>query len=374
MKRTQSGGSEIRVLVADSTPMGSQLLADALTRDPHFRLAAVCTGSKDILERAATYAPDVAVVSAYLDEEPLKGFEVARQLCLRFPNVSIVLLIDSSKRDLVVGAFAAGAHGVFCRSESVDALRKCIEAVSLGQVWANSREMHFILEAFAASAPIRLVDTKGAVLLSKREQDVMHCVTEGLTNREIAARLKLSEHTIKNYIFRIFDKLGVSTRVEMVLYAFSQRGATRTQARASADAPNNGNELDGHQFAAEEGIVAALLRAGWTCCKVHDNVSAFMWFSIADQVAQQLSSAARAGLGRLKLAPSDMQTAQRLAKEWLRAHAESFVVPAGEEDSRLEQLSPRELPSGVGPNKRKAVNCVTVGAELCEPFSRSTSP
>ena len=92
MNRAQSVGSEIRVLVADSTPMSCQLLADALTRDPHFRLAVVCTGSKDILEGAATYALDVAVVSAYLDEEPLKGFEVARQLRRRATADKLLLV------------------------------------------------------------------------------------------------------------------------------------------------------------------------------------------------------------------------------------------------------------------------------------------
>src|SRR6202022_2436248 len=66
-------------------------------------------------------------------------------------------------------------------------------------------------------------DARGALLLSKREQEVVRCVSEGLTNREIASRLKLSGHTVKNYIFKIFDKLGVSTRVELVLYAFSHR-------------------------------------------------------------------------------------------------------------------------------------------------------
>jgi DNA-binding CsgD family transcriptional regulator len=59
------------------------------------------------------------------------------------------------------------------------------------------------------------------VSLSKREQDVVRCVAEGLTNREIAGRLTLTEHTVKNYLFRIFDKLGVSSRVEVVLYAFN---------------------------------------------------------------------------------------------------------------------------------------------------------
>ena len=70
---------------------------------------------------------------------------------------------------------------------------------------------------------MRVVNADGMRLLTKREEDVVRLLTEGMQNRDIAKELKLSEHTVKNYIFRIFDKLGVSTRVEMVLYAFSQR-------------------------------------------------------------------------------------------------------------------------------------------------------
>jgi DNA-binding CsgD family transcriptional regulator len=68
------------------------------------------------------------------------------------------------------------------------------------------------------------------VLLSKREQDVTRCLAAGLTNREIAQELKISQNTVKNYLFRIFNKLGVSSRVEVVIYAAGQRRADRTTA------------------------------------------------------------------------------------------------------------------------------------------------
>ena len=79
---------------------------------------------------------------------------------------------------------------------------------------------------------MRLVDASG-ISLSKREQDVVRCVAEGLTNREIAHRLNLTEHTVKNYLFRIFDKLGVSSRVEVVLYAFNLDRASAQPARGT---------------------------------------------------------------------------------------------------------------------------------------------
>jgi DNA-binding NarL/FixJ family response regulator len=90
--------------------------------------------------------------------------------------------------------------------------------VDAGQVWASSSELQFVLEALTQPALAHL-SSNGKSLLSAREIDVVRCLAEGLTNREIARRLKLTEHTVKNYLFRIFDKLGVSSRVEVVLYA-----------------------------------------------------------------------------------------------------------------------------------------------------------
>src|SRR5207248_860287 len=133
----------------------------------------------------------------------------------------IVMLIDSSERGPVVEAFRAGVRGVFCRSESLKSLAKCIACVHQGQIWASSKELRYLLEALGEALPLRVIDSRGTVLLSRREQEVVRCVAEGLSNREIAQRLGLTEHTVKNYLFRIFDKLGVSKRVEVVLYAYS---------------------------------------------------------------------------------------------------------------------------------------------------------
>jgi DNA-binding NarL/FixJ family response regulator len=89
----------------------------------------------------------------------------------------------------------------------------------------RDRELEWLIETLAEAPATRLVDTQGTTLLSKREQDVVRCLAVGLTNQEIASELKLSHNTIKNYLFRIFNKLGVSSRVEVVLYAASQRAA-----------------------------------------------------------------------------------------------------------------------------------------------------
>jgi DNA-binding NarL/FixJ family response regulator len=211
----------IRVLAADSNRMNSQLLATALERDKRFQMLETAPDVGGIMATITREKPSVVVIGAEIDGNSRKGFEVVRELRGICPETRVVMLLDSSERSLVVEAFRAGARGVFSRSESLKLLAKCIYCVHQGQIWANSKELRYLLDALGEALPLRVRDAKGTELLSRREQEVVRCVAEGMSNREIAQRLGLTEHTVKNYLFRIFDKLGVSKRVEVVLYAFS---------------------------------------------------------------------------------------------------------------------------------------------------------
>jgi len=222
LPKSPENSQRIRVLAADSTRMSSQLLAQALERDNQFSVAAIEPKPDSILAAVANERPHVVLISSVL-EESTTGFDLIRRVCAARPEARVVLLMDTSKRSAVVEAFRAGVRGIFSRTESPKALAKCICSVHQGQIWANSAELRFLLEALCESEPMRLVDAGGDAMLSKREQDVVRCVAEGMSNREIASRLRLTEHTVKNYLFRIFDKLGVSSRVEVVLYAFRFR-------------------------------------------------------------------------------------------------------------------------------------------------------
>jgi len=329
---SSSPSAPIRVVVADGTRMGSQLISDNLKEDPRFTVVGVCASSKELTESVASCAPDVVVVNVSLDEQAMKGFEVARQLKTSNPEIKVILLLDSPKRDLVIRAFGSGAKGVFCRAQSIDMLRKCICIVQAGQVWASSEELHFVLDTFAENTPSRLVDSRGTVLLSKREQDVVRCVTEGLTNKEIALRLKLSEHTVKNYIFRIFDKLGVSTRVEMVLYAFSQRAA----AQGSSQDPLGKQlpEIERHRRRAEDGVGPSQYRLGEMYREgrsvARSKSSAYMWFLIAESTGRDLCHRAQGALDSIgqELSSEETEDAQQKAAEWLEKHGYRVSLPA----------------------------------------------
>jgi len=201
--------------------MSGQLLAEGLQRSQRF--CAVCVATRqEVLERLKAAAFDVLLISTNLAEDSSHRLNFVREVRNFRPSVRVVVLLDAMVRATVVEAFRSGALGVFCRSDSFQALCKCVACVHQGQVWASSAELQFLLEALVEPVPLPTRDLPGSRPLSKREEEIAQLVAEGFSNRQISERLDLSEHTIKNYLFRVFEKLGVSTRVELTLFALKR--------------------------------------------------------------------------------------------------------------------------------------------------------
>ncbi len=217
-----SSESTVLTLVADSNLMLCTLLVQALKRYKELRIAACAVDSTEVMEILRKTPVNVGLISANLQNGPLAGFALVREIRIAHPNIRTVLLLDRWEQESVVDAFRAGARGILHRSTDLKMLHKCLCSVHRGQLWVSSKELELVLDAFFHTAGLRVVDAKGAALLTKREEEVVRHVVDGRGNREIAREMKLSEHTIKNHLFRIFDKLGVSSRVELVLYAFSR--------------------------------------------------------------------------------------------------------------------------------------------------------
>jgi len=214
----------VRVAIAESARMFGQMVARLLRRDKQLEVTDA-TSEPLLLTSAPPY--DVALISAVLQNVPQAGFELLEALRLSSPRTRVVMLLDSAPCDLVVEAFRRGSRGVFCRCDPLKLLPKCVHAVHAGQIWASAQQIEFVFKAFADAPVTRLVGADGGVLLSAREQQVVRFVAEGLNNRDIAKQLHLSEHTVKNYVFHIFNKLGISNRVELVLYSVNQRVSSK---------------------------------------------------------------------------------------------------------------------------------------------------
>jgi two-component system nitrate/nitrite response regulator NarL len=227
MLKNPVSGSIVNVFVADNSRMNCELMAAAVQRS-RYRLTIIgyATDSAGVRAGFSKNVVDVAIISAHLRDGVSAGFSAAREIRSSFPMTNVVMLLDAIQGTVVVEAFRAGVKGIFSREEPFEALCKCIHAVSQGQVWANSKELHFLINALARTSSVDKVNghgSKAPSLLTKREAGIVRLVAEGLTNRDISQQLNLSEHTVRNYLFRIFNKVGISSRLELALYDVSRR-------------------------------------------------------------------------------------------------------------------------------------------------------
>ncbi|MBZ5706061.1 MAG: LuxR C-terminal-related transcriptional regulator [Acidobacteriia bacterium] len=347
-----SNNDIIHVFVADSTRIHTQLLAEALKRDPRLEVISSASDSARLIAMTDFHSVDVVVISSNLDDEPTRGFELLRQLRATYPDIRAILLLDSSKRETILEAFRAGARGIFARHESVEVLSKCIRRVHEGQIWANSEQMSFAVEALASAPTVRAVNADGFDLLSKRELEVVRGLSEGLTNREIAERLGLSQHTIKNYLFRIFDKLGVSSRVELLFMTLSTAGTPQSPLPSSGTHTPYGNDnhatASWYQKAAEQGLpgaqvtLAQMYRDGQGVRK--DLVAAYMWYLVSERTCLELKDQVDVAKKTLEdlLAPEQILEAQRRASERVNEPAKPSSRGA-----RSETLSAHQATAGV---------------------------
>lgn len=223
MDRIRGPEFQISLLIGEESRINCQLLESALGRSRYLTIAATAIDSAELLDAYKRTQPDVVVMSGALKDGTSAGFKAARELRNLSKGTRIVMLVEASQPTLVLEAFRCGAHGIICRDESLDVLCQCVRKVYEGEVWANNEQINFLIEAISETAPPFIVDAKGTNLLTKREQSLVQLVAEGRTNRDISRELNLSEHTVRNYLFRIFNKLGTSNRLELALYAIHQR-------------------------------------------------------------------------------------------------------------------------------------------------------
>jgi DNA-binding NarL/FixJ family response regulator len=220
---TKSRRERITILIAEANTVYCQLFASALTNSPYnFQVAAWAVDKTGVMDIAHQFEPDVALIASGLQGGADEGFQALAALRRSHPGIRCVMLLNSANDAQIIDAFRGGARGVFFRSSSIEYLPKCLWSVCRGQVWAGSKELELVLETFSRTLPLHAQSFQSSPELTKREKQVARLVAAGLTNREISTELRLSAHTVKNYIFRLYDKLGISNRVELATYSMSQ--------------------------------------------------------------------------------------------------------------------------------------------------------
>jgi two-component system nitrate/nitrite response regulator NarL len=229
-----SEGKEFAVVVVGRDPLTTSLVAGELERN--LPCEALVVRPPDLLNQLKSSAVDLVIISADLNSARGAGCKLAREVYRAHPGIPILLLLDEPTRDEVVEAFHCGARGVFNREEPLTQFLQCVELVRKGCLWARKEEADWLLEAFQRVPVPTALTEKDAPSLTMRELEVVKCAARGGTNRDIACELRLSEHTVKNYLFRAFEKLGVSSRVELLFY-LAMRGHALGQSAPEPELP-----------------------------------------------------------------------------------------------------------------------------------------
>jgi two-component system, NarL family, nitrate/nitrite response regulator NarL len=312
--------SAVRILVADDTRLHTTLLADAMRRDGAFEVLG--SDSHELIAHPNLHNIDVLLISSELDGQPGRGFEVLRKLREHNPDIRAVMLLDASKSDPVIEAFRAGARGVLSRQESVEVLSKCVRSVHRGQIWADSQQMALLLQALASPGTVSSAPAVGMEQLSKREREIVVSVARGWSNRKIAEHLGLSQHTVKNYLFKVFEKLGVTSRVELLSITLNRNRPSQSSFKSTEKSYTGHQVLNESSLveclgAAEKGVPTAqldLARFYWARrADERDLTQAYKWYLVA---AQQISKASM----RVACAMTTEQRleAEQMAAAWLK--------------------------------------------------------
>jgi two-component system, NarL family, nitrate/nitrite response regulator NarL len=303
----------IRIVIADRDRMGSQLLAESLGRHKKFEVSAAGVAGDLFLQ--VPRPPHVAVISTEFNTGTKRGLQVTHGLRLSHPAIRVVVLLEVDSRESVISSFRCGAAGVFCRTEPLSDLHQCIEQVSRGQIWTSSVQTHWLLEGLRSAPSCDGIDGGKIGLLSKRELEVAEHAAQGQSNRQIAEELNLSEHTVKNYLFRIFEKLNVSSRFELLFLLFNERKNAAISATES-EIPAL-NSIESYIKAARDGDVGAQYLVGLAhlegCGIERNGHSAYYWLRMAEENSGELRRRTHALTQELKskMKALDLETLER---------------------------------------------------------------
>jgi DNA-binding NarL/FixJ family response regulator len=209
----------IRIVTADDHPIFRDGLKRLLESEPGFTVVGEAGSGSEALKVVAEQHPDVLLLD--LGMPGGSGLDVLRSLRETATSVRVVLLTAGAERAEMLEALQLGARGLVLKHSATPLLHKCIRAVMAGEYWLGHDRLPELIDALRELGQRRApspVET-----LTARELRVIAAVAEGATNKDISDQLGLSEQTVKNHLSHIYDKVGVSNRLELALFAIHHK-------------------------------------------------------------------------------------------------------------------------------------------------------
>jgi DNA-binding NarL/FixJ family response regulator len=230
----------IRLLMANLPIMLCDLLQGAFDPVPDIEIIEPINDVHHLLDVSKSGTADVILLGSSRVENISSAVAILDALPDRYKDAKSIALTEKPDYAEVISLFRAGVRGILCTADlRFDLLCKSIRCVYQGQIWSSNEQLAHLVSSVSRPKSTDVTDSHGKPLLTAREQQVLHLLADGLSNYELATVLRLSEHTIKNHLFRIYDKLGVSNRMEAVLYALTPRNTLPVPAGTADESRSN---------------------------------------------------------------------------------------------------------------------------------------
>lgn len=211
--------SNVRVLIADDHPVIRVGVRNLLSTEPIIDVIGEAGDGQETLDLTRRLRPDVLLLD--LSMPRLSGFEVMQKIVADRPTVKVIILTATISTQQVIEALQTGARGVILKNTLTERMPDAVMSVASGDYWIGGKRVVNLVSALQDLERKAAKPERKTYGLTPREMEVVTCIVQGCSNRDIARQFTLSEETVKRHLSNIFDKTGVSTRLELAMFAIA---------------------------------------------------------------------------------------------------------------------------------------------------------
>jgi DNA-binding NarL/FixJ family response regulator len=262
-------GRFVRVIVADTQAIFRAGLRKIFALEDDIRVVGQAETLPQTQSAVAKFSADVLIFEAALTPNPV---DAVVDLLRQSPQLRMVVVTPGSDEGLTLELFRRGAHGIVSREVEPELFVECLRKVAAGDTWLDSQGIHWVMEAYRNQST-RPAGSRPKVQLTPKETLIVSCVTQGMKNKEIALRVGTTEQVVKNYLRKVYDKLGVADRLELALYCLNHRVVDSAKVPPLPTSPENGNAASAAAAGAASGNSVSSSSAVSALADSHEEVS-----------------------------------------------------------------------------------------------------
>lgn len=229
-------GRFVRVIVADTQAIFRAGLRKIFALEDDIRVVGQAETLAQAQSAVKKFSCDVVIFEAALAPNPI---EAVTELLRQSPQVRFVVVTPGADEEMTLELFRRGVHAIVSREVEPEQFVECLRKVAAGETWLDAQGTRWVLQAYR-NQNNRPAGARPKVQLTPKESLIVSCVTQGMKNKEIALRVGTTEQVVKNYLRKVYDKLGVADRLELALYCLNHHVVDSTKVPPLPATPTNG--------------------------------------------------------------------------------------------------------------------------------------